>query len=58
MPTYEWRHNSTGEIRETDSNQTPPDSSGNWKRVFSFGLATVQGAGQSKGWTSTGKRTT
>lgn len=45
-PTYEWRHEN-GSVVETDEPSTPPDTSGKWERVFSFGISTVNGAGGS-----------
>lgn len=59
MPvTYIWKNSKTDEVIETESRETPPDQTGDWKRVYSFGLGSVMGAGQSPGRTSSGKRTT
>ena len=51
MPLYEWK-NEKGEIRTTDSYKTPPDNKHEWQRVFSFGISTISGAGNSPGRTS------
>lgn len=54
MPEYDWI-NEKGDIKTTQSHDTPPDKSGKWKRVFSFGISTVNGAGGSPGRTSVKK---
>lgn len=46
MPDYEWV-NDKGEVRVTDQHDSPPENDGKWKRVFSFGVSTVNGAGGS-----------
>lgn len=43
---YEWQHEN-GTVVETDKADVPPDNSGKWTRVFSFGLSSVNGAGGS-----------
>lgn len=44
--TYEWK-NEKGEVVEHDSPNVPPSLAGNWHRVFSFGISSVNGAGGS-----------
>jgi hypothetical protein len=53
---YEWRNFETGELRSTRKYNEPPDDSGNWQRVYSFGVGSVKGAGSTPGRTSTGYR--
>lgn len=47
MATYQWQNTKTGEVKETNSYDTPPSKSKNWKRIYSFGLGPVAGAGES-----------
>jgi len=46
MALYEWK-NEKGETIETESFDTPPNIEGNWTRVFSYGLSSINGAGGS-----------
>ena len=57
MPYYDWKNTKTGEVVTTQSYDSPPcvDSCTcygadgcEWKRIYSFGLSSVQGAGASK----------
>ncbi len=41
---YEWKNLKTGKIVETDSPDVPPKR-GKWKRVYSYGLGRIEGAG-------------
>ena len=54
MPEYDWKNEKTGDIQTTDHHATPPDDSGEWKRVYSFGLGSIMGAGGSPSRPSTG----
>lgn len=47
MPIYQWQNTKTGEVKETNSYDKPPTKSKHWKRVYSFGLGPVVGAGGS-----------
>lgn len=49
---YEWK-NELGEIRTTSEHDTPPDSNHAWRRVYSFGVGRVSGAGASPNKPST-----
>ena len=53
MRRYDWKNGKTGEIRETDSWSRPPDLTGVWERVYSFGVGRVEGAGGTPGMPST-----
>lgn len=55
MPDYEWI-NEKGEVKITQSHNTPPDEKGDWKRVYSFGLSSITGAGNSPGRVSAIKK--
>ena len=46
MLEYEWV-NEKGESRITNGFDTPPQEPGEWRRVFAFGVSTVNGAGGS-----------
>lgn len=46
MAAYEWK-DEKGNVAITDSYDTPPDNKRKWKRVFSFGLSSINGAGGS-----------
>lgn len=48
MKTYEWI-NEKGEVETTDTYNKPPDDKHEWRRIFSFGLSSVNGAGGSPG---------
>lgn len=48
MLTYEWQ-DEKGNIVETNQPDVPPDNKRQWKRVFSFGLTSINGAGGSPG---------
>lgn len=43
---FEWI-NEKGEIKTSEEYNLPPDSKHNWKRIYSFGLSSVNGAGGS-----------
>lgn len=49
---YEWCKISNGVVVTTTSATVPPDTSGDWKRVYSFGVASVPGAAGSPARTS------
>ena len=51
MPQYEWA-NEKGEVRVTDSHDVPPTKKGKWRRIFSFGVSSINGAGGSPARTS------
>jgi len=55
MRVYEWKNNKTGKIVEHDHWNEPPDKSGHWFRLFSFGTGRVEGAGTSPSRPSTKK---
>ena len=46
---YEWRNPKTGEVVEHDHWSEPPKKRGKWIRVYSFGIARVEGAGGAPG---------
>lgn len=46
---YEWKNTETGEVVESEHWSIPPDKSGNWQRVFRFGVGRVEGGGGSPG---------
>lgn len=56
MPEYEWKNTKTEEVvtvsRKVADYQVPPDDSGNWVRVYSFGLGRVDGGGGTPGRSS------
>jgi hypothetical protein len=52
-PVYEWKNIRTGEIIEHSHWSIPPDESGDWRRIFSFGVGRVEGAGSSPALPST-----
>lgn len=51
MPEYEWRNVETGEVvtvtRSMADSSSPPDDSGEWERVYSFGIGRTEGGGGS-----------
>ena len=51
MPFYEWKRfneeTQEWDFELTDHYATPPDSTGQWQRVYSVGIGQVQGAGGS-----------
>lgn len=46
---WEWKNVKTGEVVEHDHWSIPPDKSGDWKRVWAFGVGRVEGGGGSPG---------
>lgn len=52
---YEWKNTETGEVVEHDHWSVPPQKPGEWQRLFAFGVGRVNGAGGSRGWTSSKK---
>lgn len=51
MPIYAWKNTYSGEVvevlRPMSECNTPPDSTNQWERVYSFGVGRVEGAGSS-----------
>ncbi len=52
MPLYVWKNTKTGEVVDVlrarmNESQTPPDDSGDWERVYAFGVGRIEGAGGS-----------
>lgn len=51
MSIYTWRNKTTGEtvdlVKPMSEAQTPPDESGNWERLYNFGVGRVEGGGGS-----------
>lgn len=56
VPEYEWKNTETEEVvtveRKAADYQVPPDDSGKWVRVYSFGLGRVDGGGGTPGRSS------
>jgi hypothetical protein len=50
---YDWKNVETGEVVTTSHWSEPPDDSGKWRRLYSFGVGRVEGAGGSRGMPST-----
>lgn len=55
MAFYDWKDTTTGDVVTTTDYRNPPDDSGKWQRVFSFGIAAVPGAAGSPARPSTKK---
>lgn len=51
MPYYVWKNKKTEEVVEVQRSisecELPPDSTGEWERVYSFGVGRVEGGGGS-----------
>lgn len=56
MPWYAWRNKKTAQFAEvfrpTEKHNVPPDDSGDWERVYAFGVGRVEGGGGSPARTS------